>query len=105
MLDCWVKAEILVDNVIQLINLSNLKYIYHVENPTQCQQIAVKLYDEINYVGWNDSVAVNENKNGAVLCNEKLMLRGEKMRCDNEEYWFQRQNDERYVQIKDKEVN
>ena len=46
----------------------------------------MKLYDEINYVGWNGSVAVNENKNVAVLCNVKLMLRGEKMRCDNDEY-------------------
>ena len=75
------------------------------ENTTQCQQIAVKLYDEINYVGWNSSVAVNENKKVAVLCNAKLMLRGEKMPCDNEEYRFQRQNDEGYVQVKEKEVN
>ena len=69
------------------------------ENVTQCQKIVVKLYDEINDVGWNGSVAVNENKNVAVLCNAKLMLRREKMRCDNEEYWFQRQNDEGYGYI------
>ena len=65
----------------------------------------MKLYDEINYVGWNGSVAVNENKKVAVLCNAKLMLRREKMPCDNEEYRFQRQNDEGYVQVKEKEVN
>ena len=65
----------------------------------------MKLYDEINYVGWNGSVVVNENKKVAVLCNAKLMLRGEKIRCDNKEYRFQRKNDEGYVQVKEKEVN
>ena len=75
------------------------------ENVTQCQKIVVKLYDEINDVGWNGSVAVNENKNVAVLCNAKLMLRREKMRCDNEEYRFQRQNDVGYAQVKEKKGN
>ena len=48
----------------------------------------MKLYYVIYDVDWNGSVTVNDNTNVAVLCSAKSIWRREKIRCDNEEYWF-----------------